>query len=419
MSDAQEAYEKEQEQLRKEYEGDVKIEAPKLPEVNPELLKDVEPLLFKGFVYAAAEVNGVPFLFKSLNHHEWEILGFTVGEGSNRREIRQHFNTFLAYGVLMVDGVNVLPRREEFLPQIVQTFNGLSEGSRQKVIRELSEVNRRATRAMMLTEVYALEKNSRFKWAQMSGLDLCSTAVSGFAGTDTLGMNHGQLLWRAINHYEDLRVAGEREWEHAKFVAGAMAGKEIQKIHAQDRRRRDSEREERQKRRDKILRFALFGEPLEGDKPAQGEMQVARTVDELAEQLENDLRGEKDFHDAVVEAYENRAREDYGRRQQTLQEYQQQFTEKFGDRPSVGATDFQGLTADDIARRMEQRHQRTVKRLSAQEGQQPKFPELADPRQQHFMDKWGSLQPAQGRVGKAVAPVNVSGPKMIPFKRGE
>lgn len=414
--DVQATYDAEQEKLRKEYEGegDIRIEAPKLPEVNPELLKDVEPLLFKGFVYAPAEINGVPFVFKSLNQHEWELLGFmaTAG-GSNRQSMRRYNNNFMAYGVLMVEGVNVLPRRDEFIPRITELFDSLPEGAHQKVVRELSEVNRRATRAVWLAEVFALEKKSRFQWAQVKGLDLTTTAVTGITGTDTLGLNYGQLLWRAVNHYEDIQEQMEREWEHAKFIASATAGKEIQKVHNQDRRRRETERDERAERRDKILRFAVFGEPMEEDKPAAGHMKVARTVDELADQLERDLRGEKDFHDAVVDAHEQRVRERFEQQQQTIQGYRDRFTEQWGNKTTVGTTDLGGLTPADVAKRLEERRQRAAQQLAA--------PELADPRQMEFLEKWsgGGLAEAKGPVGQPIAEVNVGGPRMLPFKRGE
>lgn len=413
--DVQVAYDAEQEKLRKEFEGeDIRIEAPRLPEVNPELLKDVEPLLFKGFVYAAAEINGVLFVFKSLNQHEWELLNFTTQENS-RRAIRQHHNLFMAYGVLMVDGVNVLPRREEYLPQLIELFASMSEGPHQKVVRELSEVNRRATRAVWLAEVYALERKSRFQWAQTKGLDLSSTAITGVVGTETLGLNYGQLMWRAVNHYEDIREQMDREWEHAKFVASATAGKEIQKVHNQDKRRRESEMNERMERREKILRFAIFGEPMETDKPTGSHVKVARTVDELADQLEKDLRGEKDFHDAVVDAHERRVREAFNQRQQTLQEYRDRFTEKWGDRTTIGTTDLSGLTPAEVTKRLEERRRRAAEKLSVAS----QFPELSDPRRMALMEKWNQLPEVTGPVGRPVAEVNVGGPRMLPFKRDD
>lgn len=413
---AKEQYDEEQKRLRGELD-EVRIDVPKLPEVNPEILKDVEPLLFKGFIYASAEINGVPFVFKSLNHHEWELLGFTTEDRGSRKAIRRHYNLFLAYGVLMVDGVNVLPRRDEHIPQIADLFGSMSEGARRKVIRELSEVNRRAARAVWLSEVFALETKSRFRWAQFSGLDLTSTAVTGLVGTDTLGLNWGQLVWRAVNHFEDIRDRVEREWEHAKFIASATAGKEIKKVHDQDKRRRESELGERQERRDKILRFAIFGEPMDEAKPTVGHVQVARTVDELAAQLENDLRGEKDFHDAVVDAHENRVREGHQDRQRSLQGYRDRFTEKWGDHRTVGATDFRGMSPEDVAKQLEQKRQAAAKRLAAPK----KFPELLDPRQEQFAEKWGHTEPpVVGTPGRPVAPVGGDGKaRILPFKRGD
>lgn len=407
MSEA-ERYDQEQQRLQAERDGDIRIDPPQeMPEVNPELIRDVEPLLFRGFVYAPAVINDVPFVFKSLNHHEFELMGFMVGESNTRKGLRKHYNYFLAHGVFMIDGVNVLSRRSDWLPNIAAMFGEMNEGARRRVIRELSEVNRRASRATLLSEVYALESVSRIRWAQHKGLDLTSPSVTGVAGTETLGLNWGQLTWRATNYYEDRRDESEREWENVKFIASATAGKEIQKVHNKDKQRREQERSERMDRRDRILRFAILGEPFAHEDSDKPQVHVARTVDELATQLERDLRGEKDFHDEVVDAYERRVQAEYQQRQQLLQQYRERFDQEYGGRPSVGSTDFAGLTPDQVKQRITQRQAELAKRLS----QPTQFPELRNPKISEFMDKWGPNRPLASSPAEK--------PRFLPIKRGD
>src|SRR5690606_5211927 len=136
----------------------------------------------------------------------------------------------------------ILATREESINELVEFFASLDKVVKQKVIRYLSEVNRRATRATILTEAYFIEPMSRLRWAQSKGLDISSPAVSGFAGTQNLGLNWAQLTWRALNHFEDQKDQAERDWENTKFVASAMAGKGMNKIYSQDKRRRQSEK---------------------------------------------------------------------------------------------------------------------------------------------------------------------------------
>lgn len=399
MAGAVQSYEAEQARLRRQEgfeDGDdgVRIEPPKPPEVNPEILKDVDPLLFRGFLYVPAEINGIPFVFKSLNQHEFELLYLTVNP-QTPQGVRRFYNFFLAYGVLMVDGVNVLPERDQWLGEIAKTFGELNESARRKIIRNLSEINRRASRATVLTEVYCMESMSRLRWSQFQSTDLTSPSVTGFAGTQHLGMNWAQLTWRAVNYFEDMRETQEREWENAKFIAGAFAGsKGLSSVNSQDKQRREKDQNDRLARRDKVLRSVVFGESDE-DTVRQGRpMKVARTVEELADQLEKDLRGEQDWHDQVVAEHERKAREEYDRRQQRLQEFREAHVEKYGDQAVIGGTEvIEGLTSEQVEQRLRKRREETARRLSSQ----PAYPEMNDPRLDDFHQKWANVNKPKPR----------------------
>lgn len=285
----------------------VQIKAPKEPEVNPEIYRDVESLLFRGFLTVHAQIGEVQFIFKSMNHHEFEHMQWIAGSGSDAKSTSRYESNFIAHGVFMVDGVSVLPNRDEWMPELCATFGALPSLAKTKLVRHLSEVNRRASNAVILTEAYQMEVYSRFRWAQIKGMDLMSTACTGVRGTDSLGLNFGQLVWRALNNYEDLKEAVERDWDHAKFIGGCfVGGKEIRKVQDQDQKRKASEREDRLSRKDKVIRHAVFGESPEERKTEGRVKLVARTVEELSRQLEQDLRGEKDWHDEAVAREEAR-----------------------------------------------------------------------------------------------------------------
>lgn len=387
-------YDETQAKLRQGYEGepdeDLELELPpEIPEVNPEVYKDVEPLLFRGFLHVAATINDVSFVFKSMNHHEFEMLGLMAptATGGTRKSLNKFYTHFLAYGVFMVEGDCILADRERHIPDIVKLFEEFGESVNTKIIRQLSEINRRANRAVILTEAFAIETISRLRWAQTRGSDLTSPAISGIQGTQNLGMNWAQLTWRAVNHYEDLRETAEREWENAKFVASAMAGKGMSRVHSQDRRRRKREREDRIERRDKILRFALLGESMEKQKGAP--VLVARTVEELQTQLEKDLKGEKDWHDMVVDAHEKRSRDDRENRMAMLRERQKSFDAEYGPHSVTGGSNSrQGLTPEEVKFQLERRRQLNAQRLAARQV----HPELVDPRMGEFANKWDSVQ---------------------------
>lgn len=418
MANASAEYEAEQQRLREQAEVDddglgFNPEDTQVPEVNPEVYKDVEPILFRGFLTTAATINGVTFVFKSLNHHEFEWLSLSHDSGNHSAAtIQRYYSMFLAYGVAMVDGVNVLKARDEKLADLADFFGSLPKGPQQRAVRYMSEINRRANRAVILVEPYVMENRSRMRWVQVKGLDLSATAITGFEGSQTLGLNWGQLTWRALNHLEDTRENAEREWENAKFVASAMAGKGMQKIYSADKRRRQEARTEQIERREKVLRYALLNEAIE-DQKAQGNVIVARSVAELTDQLERDLKGEKDWHDRVIEEHENRVRSNLEQRKRSVSEARAAHIREFGDRPVIAGTDISGLSGADVQKRIRERQVRVAESLAAQ----ARHPELTDPKYGEFSDKW--LQQPIVRNAPSVMPAQKRGRSTAtPFRRG-
>jgi len=380
-----------------------------LPEVNPDVYRDIDPLLFKGFVHTQANINDVQFVFKSLNQHEFEMLRLMQPDISSRKEINKFQALFLAYGVFMVDGINILIDRDRHVPDLADFFANLGISASNKVVRHLSEINRRANRATILTEAFCMEPASRLRWAHLRGLDLTIAACTGLSGTQTLGMNWSQLTWRALNYYDDMKETAEREWENSKFVASSMAGKGMSQVHSQDKRRREREREDKLERRDKILRFALLGESMD-QANTTAPMQVARTVEELSTQLERDLKGEKDWHDLVVDSHERRVTDEKDQRVQHLRELQQGFDEQYGPQRVAGESSLQGMTAEEVRFQIERRRQLTAQRLASQS-----HPELMDPKQAEFAEKWCSIS----KTTRDPAQVPMSAPDRkpgIPFR---
>lgn len=390
MAPSAEQYEQEQAKLRAQTDGlpdpdDIEIPPPREPEVNPEIYKDVVPLLSRGFLMLPAEINGVLFVFKSLNHHEFEMLGLMGGIQHDRSPTQTFWNLFLAYGVCMVDGANVLDNREKSVREIAHAFADFTPGARSKLIRYLSELNRRANVATILTEAYATESYSRYRWAQIRGLDLMAPTVTGISGTERLGLNYAQFTWRALNHYEDLQETMEREWENAKFIGACMAGKGIQKVNHADERRRAKHKEVLYSRKDAVIRNALFGDPFDGGKLKDGKIIIAaHTVEELSAQLQASLRGEKDWHDQVVESYEKQIRDRYTEQEQKLQEMLAVHKDEFGDRQVIGNTSLEGLSPAEVQNRVLRRKQFEAQR----QAQSILYPQL-DEKGEDLHQKWG------------------------------
>ncbi len=384
-----ELYAQQQDRFRKQLEGD-QDDLPefKPPEVNPEHYRDVESLLFRGFLTVAAEINGVLFVFKSLNHHEFGLIRMMGDVRDGLPPPQKFWDIFLAYGVLMVEGQNILPERDRWLLEISSVFADFAKAQKNTLIRHLSELNRKSASAVLLTEAYASETYSRLRWAQLRDLDMTTPAVTGVPGTERLGLNWAQLVWRALNHFEDLHTQIERDWENAKFVGSCMAGKGIQKIYSQDDRRRRTEREAAWNRKDRLLRHVLLGDPIDEKQGGRnGTMVVARTVEDLVEQRRKELQGEKDWHDEVVERIEQQARDEQRRKREEIEALMAANEERFSGRHLEGETDFTGLTQAQVGERIT-----LNKQLEAQTAASKILhPELYDERYAKGLQRWGLL----------------------------
>jgi hypothetical protein len=395
-AEAKSSYSAEQEALRRETDGEAPLrEQIRAPEVNPEVYTDVIPLLFRGFLTVPVAINNVRFVLKTLNQHEFELMRWMGFEGL------AFWDYFLAYAVLYVDGKNVLRDRDTWLGRIAQTFHDMDRGARQKIIRHLSELNRRASNAITLTEAYAMEPYSRFRWGQLQGLDLSHPSVTGIVGTETLGLNWAQLVWRSLNYYEDMSMRVEREWENAKFVGACFAGKGVQKIYNQDNDRRQKDQTARITRRDQLLRHVFEGVPLEQEKTKDGRIvATAKTVEELADQLEKSLRGEKDFHDRVIEEWEARTRKRVDDRRQHLQDLMQRNEAIFAGHGVIGGSSMEGLSAAEVAERMSRRKQYEAQAAARMQV----HPEETDPKVAEVVDRY---YPAKGPEGET--------PRVVPL----
>lgn len=283
---------------------------------------EVEDFLFQGFLTATSNIAGKSFVFKTLNHHELRNIDFMRPSRASPPEVRDAYRcALIAHSVFMVDGVNALNDRPRHVHRISRTVSRLPAGVRDKIIEHLTALNERASRLHPLVEVYAYENRSRFRWAQVQPAHVHAPLVTGIAGTDCLGMTTSQALWTAVNRIQDRREEMDRDWSNAKFIGSCFAGKGVIAIDERDKARADRERVDREERKIEVLydylNRSVRGKPQEQviDLPDGRKAVVVRSgspdgrwradsAEELRDQLERALSGEKDHHDLVIEAKE-------------------------------------------------------------------------------------------------------------------
>jgi len=313
--------------LDKPVKSRIKITVPDTyRKVDDEVWSELEAYLYQGFLTTSAVIAGKTFVFKTLNALEVRNTNFMRPTRGVSPDGSNSFKTiFIAYSIFMIDGQNTLYERPRHISRLIRVIGKIQPKLQDKILENLAAINQRASRLFPLAESYCHENRSRYRWLQIRDIPIHSPMATGISGTDELGMNQCQQMWTAVNRIIDNREDMERDWQNAKFVGSCFAGKGIRSIDEKDRMRHEKERVEREEQKIKVLHDYLnrksgteepkpkvqlpdgrWAEVAEGTQ-SDGKFR-AETAEELAEQLERALAGEKDFHDLVIEAKERELR---------------------------------------------------------------------------------------------------------------
>ena len=110
------------------------------------------------------------------------------------------------------------------------------------------------------------------------------------------------------------------------------------------------------------------------------EIQIARTVEQLADQLEKSLRGEHDWHDHVVSSLEERVRKEQQLHQERMERLAEEYTAAYGDAAVTSTTNTSvGLTQGEVQDRLLQRQKQAGNMLRP----------MPDEKTDKFRTKWG------------------------------
>lgn len=288
----------------------------KVPEnyqdVNDKVWKDLEEYVFTGFLAAPSNVLGQNFVFKTLNHNELRNIGYLRPiDGSPPEVTAKYRSAFIAYSIFIASGTNVLHKRIENIEKIISIVSKFPVNIQEKIVDNLSFLNKKAGRLYPLVEVYVHESRSRFRWLYLKKMPVHSVMATSIDGTDAIGMNYCQQTWMAMNEILDKKDNIEAAWANSKFVGSCFSSKGVMQVDEQDKARRSRERQEVDDLRMKVLKEYVGGEAAQdvrdvvslpdGRRAAVESRSRAESVQELADQLSASLSGEKDWHDAVIE----------------------------------------------------------------------------------------------------------------------
>lgn len=268
------------------------------------LYDDVRALVTPGFLAHSIDVNGVSFSLRSLGLGDFFMLRHRVG---HKFEEDRWEAWMIASSVWMIDGQTVFGD-EQALHRVYEMCRKLPRSARQVLFSVSMSLVHRLDKAVNLTEAYLYESESRYLWKAEG-----EKAVyhSWFGVRTGIALNPVQKLWLYYNRMEDEREAYNVSWTMAKFMIGPHAPKSINKLNQKDKKDEDNLAVKRKEIQDKgyyrYLGVLRDSKELEKDKTYQ-EFHVARSVEELQDQMRAWVSGDKDDHDRVVDAIKAKIR---------------------------------------------------------------------------------------------------------------
>jgi len=275
--------------------------------------KDLEDLLFVGFLPYKVKICDFDFVFKSINDLEYRKISLMSGmKNEPAYSYKFHYN-FLFHSIYMINGVNLLENRDGYYSEIVSILKDLPHPLLKRIFEELEKLTARVDKCTKLVEPYAYEDESRYYWMSRRKTQLNNYANTGLRGTEALGLNQFQRFWTVLNIRDDEKDSFEEKYSVAKFLASFTDSKSVKKIDASDKARKEEESKKRE-------RIKILG--TEEEKQYSYDPTASR--EGIIEELERQMKGIKDDHDLAIENHERRLRANMLKQMQEIKKVQEE-----------------------------------------------------------------------------------------------
>ena len=262
----------------------------------------------------------------------------------------------MAISIWMVDGLPLFSYGRNVYKQLVSKLSRLNQAQINILFYQVHGLNQRSDKCLSSMEAFFYEPESNALWEETGGLTPCDDKVTGFEGVSKLGMNRIQSTWTSWHKMESKRRGNDYLWSLAKLIFAPHAPKAYEKMNRQDKEKSRDLSSQRQAVQDKAYykyKGILDSEGrLVGSKAkeimanSQG-VQMARSTEELSEEMKRWVSGDEDHHDKVIKQFKQRMREGYEKKKHgqkiAVEEFRSEIEKRelqFGEKapPLVGYT---------------------------------------------------------------------------------
>lgn len=275
------------------------------------IYRDVEILITRGFLHITVVLNGCPVVFRTM--FQEEVDNFYLASEADDNNWKRHY---LSYSVHMIDGL-LIPNGMSGENCAYHLFHNWLENTRIETVDVLHTytmgLRQQFLRAIRLAHAYCHETYSRHLWRTRPRVEPPVNVV--------------QALWMTFNQTEDMYDRDLRQWQHTRSIVGATAHKAAKSLKKSEDNWEDKRRTRAQRSIEDAVNWIISGEKEEqkpvtvtvnGQEFTVPKVHASQTVEEMQEELMRAMRGEKDYHDTMVEQYKvfHRARLEKARQEQ-------------------------------------------------------------------------------------------------------
>lgn len=304
------------------------------------IYKDVEELITGGFLHQTVQIEDSYVVFRTLGPEaEKNFLLRAFGDEANWK--RHH----VAASVYMVNGLVIDPR-EPNAPYYI--FKEWLENTRWEHLEVFHPyilgLRNRIHRATRITHAFCNETYSRHLWKNLGRPEEVQNVV--------------QRLWAAYNHADDVFDDDLRQWQHTRSIVGSMTNKGAKQLRKSADQWEEKRKTRQQKAIEDAINWVISGEredqkpitvTVNGQEFTVPKVHASQTVEEMQEELMRAVRGEKDYHDHMVEQYKEFHRARLEKARQERQAALQKAREQVETRGISGRTTIVGYTPEQLA----------------------------------------------------------------------
>lgn len=285
-----------------------------------EAYKNIENIISKGFLSELVEYGNVKIVLKNITDKEFEMLPYYSGTNREQYSFYQ-----LAFATYMINGVSYLKRRSQSIEKLADFYRDLPAPFFSVLLLVLEDLHVNYLESSNYLEGYSYTDASRYMWNSLNN-NLFVINPYGIEGIEAIGVNSIQENWILINKQLDREESYRTQFHLSVLIASSLNGKGAKTLTNNFETKEKDIREYREL----ISRYGCDKNRKQEERKQEWAPQL-RTREDLVQELERQMRGEKDKHDLFMEKWYEQQKQRASAAKNRAIEKHREFKKKFDE----------------------------------------------------------------------------------------